>query len=56
MIDDQKALGTQLGMFEKRRFNLLLDGLKNKAFVGLNSNIMCHPQLYNDFNATTTHL
>ena len=43
-------------MFENRRVDLLLDGLKGKAFVGLKSNIMCHPQLYNDFNATATHL
>ena len=43
-------------MFENRRVDLLLYGLKNKAFVGLKSNIMCHLQLYNDFNATATHL
>ena len=36
--------------------NLLIDGLKKKAFIGLKSNITCHPTLFNDFNATTTHL
>ena len=41
MIDNQKALGTHPGMFEKRRVDLLIDGLKNKAFGGLKSNIMC---------------
>ena len=43
-------------MFDNRRIDLLLNGLKNKAFFGLKSNIMCHSQLYNDFNATATHL
>ena len=56
MIDDQKLLGTHPGVFEKQRVDLLLDGLKNKALGGVKSNIMCHPQLYNDFNATATHL
>ena len=56
VIDDQKALGTHPGMYENRRVDLLLDGLKNKDLGGVKSNIMCHPQLYNDFNATATHL
>ena len=56
MIDDQKALGTHPGMYENQRVNLLLDGLKKKSLDGVKSNIMCHPQLYNDFNATATHL
>ena len=43
VLDDQRLLGTYKGMFENRRVDLLLDGLKNKAFIGLNSNIMCHP-------------
>ena len=43
-------------MFENRRVDLLLDGIKNKAFIGLKYNIMCHPTLLNDFNATATHL
>ena len=43
-------------MFEKQRVDLLLDGLKNKALSGVKSNIMCQPQLYNDFNATANHL
>ena len=43
-------------MFENRRVDLFLDGLKNKSFIGLKSNILCQPQLYNDFNATATHL
>ena len=56
ILDDQRALGTYKGIFEKRRANLLLDGIKNKAFIGLKSNIMCHPTLCNDFNATATHI
>ena len=56
ILDDQKALGTHKGTFENRRVDLLLNGLKNKKFVGLKSNIMCHLQLCNDFNATATHL
>ena len=56
MIDDQKALGTHKCMFDNQRVDLLLDGMNNKAFIGLKSNIMCHPQLYNDFNSTATHL
>ena len=43
-------------MFDNRRVNLLLDGLNKKSFVGLKSNIMCHQQMYNDYNATATHL
>ena len=43
-------------MLEKRRVDLLLDGLKKKALGGVKSNIMCHPQLHDDFNATATHL
>ena len=43
-------------MFDKQRVELLLDGMKNKALSGVKSNIMCHPQLYNDFNATVNHL
>ena len=56
VIDDQKALGKHPGMYDNRRVDLLLDGLKNKSLCGVKSNIMCHPQLYNDFNATATHL
>ena len=56
VLYDQRALGTYKGMFENRRVNLLLDGIKNKSFIGLKSNIMCHPTLCNDFNATATHL
>ena len=40
ILDDQKALVTHTGMFDNQRVFLLLDGLNNKAFVGLNSNIM----------------
>ena len=43
-------------MYENQRVDLLLDGLNNKALGGVKSNIMCHSQLYNDFNATATHL
>ena len=56
ILDDQKALGTYKGMFDNRRVDLLLDGLKNKAFIGLKSNSMFHTTLFNDFNATATHL
>ena len=56
VLDDQRTLGKYKGMFEKRRVDLLLDGLKSKHFIGLKSNIMCHPTLCNDFNATATHL
>ena len=45
VIADQKALGTHPCIFENRRVDLLLDGLKTKAFAGLKSNIMCHPQM-----------
>ena len=43
-------------MFDKRRVDLLIDGLKNKALIGVKSKIMCQPHLYNDFNATANHL
>ena len=56
ILDDQKALGTHKCMFENQRVDLLLNGMKNKHFVALKSNIMCQPQLYNDFNATVNHL
>ena len=56
MIDDQYALGNHPGMYEKLRVDLLLDGLNKKSLSGVKSNIMCHSQLYNDFNATATHL
>ena len=56
VLADQAELGHHPGMFEKRRFYLLFDGLKNKALSGVKSNIMCQPQLYNDFNATANHL
>ena len=56
VLADQAAMGHHPGMFEKRRVDLLFDGLKNKSLSGVKSNIMCHPQLYNDFNATANHL
>ena len=56
MLADQAALGTHPGMFDKQRVDLLLDGINSKALSGVKSNIMCHPQLYNDFNATSNHL
>ena len=56
VLADQAALGHHPGMFEKGRVGLLLDGLKNKSISAVKSNIMCQPQLYNEFNATTTHL
>ena len=56
MLADQAALGHHPGMFEKLRVDLLLDELKNKALSGVKSNIMCQPQMYNDFNATVNHL
>ena len=56
VLADKAALGHHPGMFEKQRVEILLDGLKNKALSGMKSNIMCQPQLYNDFNATANHL
>ena len=52
----QDALGQHPGMFEKQKVDLFLDGLKNKAFSGVKSNIMCQQQLYNDFNVTANRL
>ena len=43
-------------MFENRRVDLLLDGLKSKHFIGLKSNIMCQRTMCNDFNATAAHI
>ena len=40
VIDDHYVLGKHPGMYEKRRFELFLDGLKNKALSGVESNIM----------------
>ena len=40
VIDDQYALGNHPGMYEKRRVDLLLVGLKNKSLSGVESNIM----------------
>ena len=40
VLDDQRALVTYKGMFENRRVDLFLDGLKSKHFIGLKSNIM----------------
>ena len=56
VLDDQRALGTYKGMFENRRVDLLIDGLKSKHFIGLKPNIMCHPTLRNDFYATAAHI
>ena len=41
VLYDLRALGTYKGMFENRRVDLLLDGLKKIAFIGLKSKIMC---------------
>ena len=43
-------------MFDNQRIDLLLDGLKSKHFIGLKSNILCHPTLRNDFSATAAHI
>jgi len=43
-------------MHERRRVDLLLDGVENQWLGGVKSNILCQPQLYNDFNATANHL
>ena len=56
VLADQAALGHHPGVFEKRRVDLFIDGLKNKALSGVKSNIMCHSHLFNGFNATTTNL
>ena len=56
VLADQHVLGHHPGMYEKRRVDLLLYGLKNKSLSVVKSNIMCHAQLYNDFNATAIQL
>ena len=55
-LDDQSALGTYKGMFEKQKVNLLLYGLKRNHFIGLKSNILCNQKMRHDFNATASHL
>ena len=56
VIDDHRALGTNPGMYDIQRVVLLLDGMNNKALGGVKLNTICHPQLHNGFNATSTHL
>ena len=56
ILYDQRTLGKYKGMFENRRVYLLLDGLKSKHFIGLKSNILCHPMLRNDFNVNEAHI
>ena len=56
ILYDQRTLGKYKGMFENQRVNFLLDGLKSKHVIGLKSNILCHPTLRNDFNATAAHI
>ena len=56
VLYDQRTLVKYKGMFENRRVDLLLDWLKIKHFIGLNSNILCHPTLRNDFYATAAHI
>ena len=56
VLDDQRTLGKYKIMFENQRVDLLLDGLKSKHFIGLKYNILCHPTLRNDFNATAAHI
>ena len=55
-LDDQYALGTYKGIFEKQKVNRLLDGLKSHHFIGLKSNILCNQMLCRDFNANASHL
>ena len=55
-LDDQNALGTYKGMFEKQKVDRLLDGLKSHHFIGLKSNILCNQKMRHDFNATASHL
>ena len=55
-IQEQQELGNHAGMHEHRRVDLLLDDAKNQWLGGIQSNILCQPQLYNDFNATANHL
>ena len=56
VLYDQRTLRKYKGMFENRRVDLLLDGLKSKHFIGLKSNILCHPTLKNDSKATAAHV
>ena len=55
-IQEQQELGNHADMHERHRVDLLLDGVKNQWLGGVKSNILCQPQLYNDFNATANHL
>ena len=55
-IHEQMELGNHAGMHERRRVDLLLDGVKNQWLGGVKSNILCQPNLFNDFNATANHL
>ena len=55
-LDDQYALGTYKGMFERQKFDRLLDGLKSHHFIGLESNILCNQKMRHDFNATAAHV
>ena len=56
MLDDQSALGKYKVIFEKQKFDRLLDGLKSNHFIGLKSKIMCNQKMRHDFNATASHL
>ena len=55
-IQEQQELGNHADMHERHRVDLLLDGVRNQWLGGVKSNILCQPQLYNDFNATANHL
>ena len=56
ILDDQHALGTYKGMFERQKVDRLLDGLKSHHFIGLKSNILCNQKMRHDFNMTVSHL
>ena len=55
-LDDQQALGTYKGTFEKQKVDRLLDRLKSNHFIGLKSNILCNQKMRRDFNATASHI
>ena len=42
ILNDQQALGTYSGMFEKQKVDKFIDGLKSNHFIGLKSNILCN--------------
>ena len=44
-LNDQQALGTYSGMFEKQKGDKFLDGFKDSHFIGLKSMILCNQKM-----------